>query len=142
MFSITTIASSTTMPVARMMPKSVSVLMENPINLMNANAPTSDTGIVIVGIERAAPALEEQEHHQHDEHDRFDQRLQHLADRLRDDLVVLNAIWYFSPGGNCFDKPVELRRHRRVRRRARWRTAAAMTPKPTASTPWNRSCEA
>ncbi len=50
MFSITTIASSTTMPVARIMPKSVSVLMEKPISLMNPNAPMSETGIVIAGI--------------------------------------------------------------------------------------------
>ena len=50
MFSITTIASSTTMPVARMMPNSVSVLIEKPITLTNANAPISETGIVIAGI--------------------------------------------------------------------------------------------
>ena len=50
MFSITTIASSTTMPVARMMPKSVSVLIEKPISLTNANAPISETGIVIAGM--------------------------------------------------------------------------------------------
>ena len=50
MFSITTIASSTTMPVARMMPKSVSVLMEKPISFTNANVPMSETGIVIAGM--------------------------------------------------------------------------------------------
>ena len=50
MFSITTIASSTTMPVASMMPKSVSVLIEKPNSLTNANVPTSDTGIVIAGM--------------------------------------------------------------------------------------------
>ena len=50
MFSITTIASSTTMPVARMMPKSVSVLIEKPISFTNANAPMSETGIVIAGM--------------------------------------------------------------------------------------------
>ena len=50
MFSITTIASSTTMPVARMMPKSVRVLIEKPISLVNANAPISDTGMVTAGM--------------------------------------------------------------------------------------------
>ena len=50
MFSITTIASSTTMPVASTMPKSVSVLIEKPNSLMNANVPMSDTGIVIAGM--------------------------------------------------------------------------------------------
>ena len=50
MFSITTMASSTTMPVARTMPKSVRVLIEKSKTLMNANVPTSETGMVIVGM--------------------------------------------------------------------------------------------
>ena len=50
MFSMTTIASSTTIPVARTMPNSVSVLIENPNALTKAKVPTSDTGIVIVGM--------------------------------------------------------------------------------------------
>ncbi len=50
MFSITTIASSTTMPVASTMPKSVSVLIEKPISFTKAKTPTSDTGIVAVGM--------------------------------------------------------------------------------------------
>src|SRR6266545_6042885 len=43
-------ASSTTMPIASTRPKSVSVLMENPKTLSTANVPTSDTGMVSVGI--------------------------------------------------------------------------------------------
>ena len=82
MFSITTIASSTTMPVARMMPKSVSVLIEKPISLTKANAPISETGIVIAGMIVLRQRLQEHEDHEHDEGDRLDQRLQHLADRL------------------------------------------------------------
>ena len=50
MFSITTIASSTTMPVARTMPKSVRTLIEKSNSLMNAKVPISDTGIVIAGM--------------------------------------------------------------------------------------------
>ena len=50
MFSMTTIASSTTMPVARTMAKSVSVLIEKPIRWTNANAPINETGSVSVGI--------------------------------------------------------------------------------------------
>ncbi len=49
-FSITTIASSTTRPVASVMPNSVSELIENPKILMNANVPISDTGIVTAGM--------------------------------------------------------------------------------------------
>jgi hypothetical protein len=50
MFSMTTIASSTTSPVASVKPKSVRVLMENPSAFISANVPISDTGIVIAGI--------------------------------------------------------------------------------------------
>ena len=50
MFSITTIASSTTMPVASTMPNSVSVLIEKPSSFTKANVPTSETGIVIAGM--------------------------------------------------------------------------------------------
>ena len=50
MFSITTIASSTTRPVASVMPNSVSVLIENPNSFTNAKVPMSETGIVIVGM--------------------------------------------------------------------------------------------
>src|SRR5437870_2223275 len=50
MFSITTIASSTTSPVASVTPKSVSVLIEKPNSFTNMKVPMSDTGIVIAGL--------------------------------------------------------------------------------------------
>src|SRR5579862_6488923 len=49
-FSMTTIASSTTSPVASVIPNSVSVLMEKPNNLTKINVPIRDTGIVTAGI--------------------------------------------------------------------------------------------
>src|SRR6202040_251982 len=49
-FSMTTIASSTTSPVARVIPKSVSELIEKPNMFMNAKVPISDTGIVTAGM--------------------------------------------------------------------------------------------
>src|SRR6185312_4443012 len=49
-FSITTMASSTTNPVARVMPNSVSVLIENPSALTKMKVPTRETGIVTAGI--------------------------------------------------------------------------------------------
>src|SRR5215470_9724019 len=49
-FSITTIASSTTSPVASVIPKSVRVLIENPNAFTKMNVPTSETGIVIAGM--------------------------------------------------------------------------------------------
>ena len=50
MFSKTTMASSTTKPVASVNPKSVSVLMLKLSSFISMNVPISDTGIVIVGI--------------------------------------------------------------------------------------------
>ena len=50
MFSITTMASSTTSPVASVMPNSVRVLIENPSNFTKAKVPISDTGIVTDGM--------------------------------------------------------------------------------------------
>ncbi len=47
---MTTMASSTTRPVASVMPKRVSVLIEKPRSLTKAKVPTSDTGMVIAGI--------------------------------------------------------------------------------------------
>src|ERR1700742_2905850 len=49
-FSITTMASSTTSPVARVMPNNVSELMEKPNILMKAKVPTSETGMVMAGM--------------------------------------------------------------------------------------------
>ena len=49
-FSTTTMASSTTMAMARMSPKRVRVLMVNPSSSMTANVPMSDTGMVRQGM--------------------------------------------------------------------------------------------
>ncbi len=50
MFSMTTIASSTTRPVASVMPKSVSVLIEKPSTFIRKNVPSSEIGIVSAGM--------------------------------------------------------------------------------------------
>ena len=49
-FSTTTIASSTTMPIASTRPKSDSVLSEKPDTSITANVPTSDTGTAMSGM--------------------------------------------------------------------------------------------
>ena len=111
MFSITTIASSTTMPVARMMPKSVSVLIEKPSSLMNANAPMSDTGIVIAGMSVLRQVCRKM---------KMTRTTSTIASASvfstsRIDSwttsVVSKATWYFSPGGNCLRQPLELGDH-------------------------------
>ena len=76
---------------------------------MKANAPISETGIVIAGISVLRQRLQEHEDDDDDEHDRLDQRLQHFANRVADDLVVSSAIWYCEPGGKFFASRIELR---------------------------------
>src|SRR5687768_17555949 len=49
-FSTTTIASSTTMPIASTSPKSDRLLSENPSMLMTTNVPISETGTAIIGM--------------------------------------------------------------------------------------------
>ena len=49
-FSITTMASSTTIPMASTRPNSVSRLIEKPSRYMPAKVPTSDTGMASTGI--------------------------------------------------------------------------------------------
>ena len=53
MFSNTTIASSTTRPMASTMANKVRVLTENPNKYIMPNAPMSETGIVTIGIRLA-----------------------------------------------------------------------------------------
>ena len=49
-FSTTTIASSTSRPIASTMPNSVSVLIEKPATASTAKVPSSTTGTAMVGI--------------------------------------------------------------------------------------------
>ena len=49
-FSVTTMASSTTIPIARTIPNNDNVLMLNPKSPMTANVPMSETGMVAAGI--------------------------------------------------------------------------------------------
>ena len=49
-FSTTTMASSTTMPMARISPRSVNMLSEKPKMSMNPNVPMSEMGTATTGI--------------------------------------------------------------------------------------------
>ncbi len=53
--STTTMASSTTMPMASTRPKRVSVLMEKPKTCISAKVPTRETGTVSMGMSVARP---------------------------------------------------------------------------------------
>ncbi|OAD18806.1 secreted protein [Candidatus Thiomargarita nelsonii] len=50
MFSTTTMASSTTMPMASTSPNSDRLLSEKPKAAMTANVPISDTGMATIGM--------------------------------------------------------------------------------------------
>ena len=61
---------------------------------MTKKVPISDTGMATIGNDRGAPGLQEQDDDQHHQHDRFEQRLDHLVDRLLNELggVVGDAV--------------------------------------------------
>ncbi len=102
-FSMTTMASSTTRPVASVMPKSVSELMEKPKTRMKKNVPIErdrdrDRGMIV-----ARPVLQKEEDDDDDDHDGRSQRLHHLADRIADDGGGIKATTACSPGGKDFE---------------------------------------
>ena len=84
-FSTTTIASSTTMPIASTSASSETVLAEKPIASSTAKVPIRLTGTAIDRDEGGAQVAEEQEHDDDDEHEGLAQRLQHLVDRVGDE---------------------------------------------------------
>ena len=69
MFSIMTMASSTTKPVAMVSAISVRLLIEKPARYMTPNVPTSDSGTATLGMIVAGDVAQEQEDDQHDQRD-------------------------------------------------------------------------
>ena len=133
-FSITTMASSTTRPVASVIPNKVSELIEKSKTLMNANVPTSETGMVIAGIIVARQS-------------RRNKKMTAITMRMASSkvlttsrmespttVVVSKATTYLMPGGNAFDNSSSTAL-------AALSTASAFalesccTPMPTASCP-------
>ena len=94
-FSTTTIASSTTMPIASTRPNSESMLSEKPNAAIAANVPISETGIAISGIRLARQFCKKHEHDDDDQDHRLEQRVNHRVDRLADEdrRVVDDAIF-------------------------------------------------
>src|SRR5271154_5509955 len=102
-FSMTTIASSTTKPVARVMPNSVSELIEKSKILTNAKVPISDTGMVTAGMTVARQS-------------RRNRKITMITIRTASSsvvttsrtespttVVVSKAMTYLIPGGNDLD---------------------------------------
>ena len=101
-FSMTTMASSTTSPVASVIPKSVSELMEKSKILMNANVPISETGMVTAGMMVARQSSRKKKDHNNDDDDRFLSVVTTSFTESPTTVVVSNAMTYLMPGGNDF----------------------------------------
>ena len=97
-FSTTTMASSTTMPIASTRPNSDKLLSVKPNAAMRKKVPTSDTGMATKRNDRRAPGLQEQDHHQHDQDDGFADGLDHRVDRLPDELRRIEENVVFDAG--------------------------------------------
>ena len=136
-FSITTIASSTTSPVARVMPKRVKVLIENPRALTKMKVPTNETGIVTAGITVERQSCK-------------NRKMTKITSRIASPnvittsliesattLVVSKATLYLRPGG----KLLERRSNSAMASRSTSRALAFeswVTPTPTAGYPLKR----
>ncbi len=84
MFSIITMASSTTKPVAMVSAISVRLLIEKPARYITANVPISDSGTDRLGMMVAGDVAQEQVDHHHHQRDRQHQLELHVADRGAD----------------------------------------------------------
>ena len=94
-FSTTTMASSTTMPIASTSPNSDSVLIEKPNSVQHREGADDRDRHRHQRDDRGAPGLQEENDHEDDQRDGLEQRLDDLVDRVAhelgrvvDDLVV------------------------------------------------------
>src|SRR5690242_13100350 len=99
---MTTMASSTTSPVARVIPNSVSELMEKLKILMNANVPINDTGIVTAGMIVARQSSRKKKITITTMMIASSRVLTTSLTESPTTVVVSNAITYLMPGGNDF----------------------------------------
>ena len=84
-FSTTTIASSTTMPIASTIASSETVLAEKPERQQHREGADQADRHGDDRDDGGAQVAEEQEDHEHHQHEGLDQRLHHLVDRVGDE---------------------------------------------------------
>ena len=82
-FSTTTIASSTTMPMASTRPNRVRLLSEKPNAAITAKVPISETGMATIGMSAVRQDCRKTMTTSDDEQQRLEQRLVDRVDRLR-----------------------------------------------------------
>src|SRR5271169_4096557 len=107
-FSMTTIASSTTSPVASVIPKSVSELMEKSKILMKAKVPIRDTGMVTAGIIVARQSSRKKKITTMTMTTASSSVVTTSRTESPTTVVVSNAITYLIPGGKDFDSSSNL----------------------------------
>ena len=139
-FSITTMASSTTRPVASVMPKRVRVLIENPMSLTKKKVPTRETGIVTAGIR----VLRQSWRNRNMVRTTKTMAMRSVSTTSQMDslttVVVSKAIPYRSPGGKRFDRrSSSARTCRSTSMELAWESC--ITPTPMASWPPKRRVE-
>ena len=105
-FSTTMIASSTTRPIARTSPQSVSVLIEKPNAAIIANVATSDDRDRQHRDDRRPHPLEEHEDDEQDQQERLEQRLLDLDDVLADILGRVVDDPVLEARGEALGEPV------------------------------------
>ncbi len=104
---MTTIASSTTNPVASVMPNRVSVLMENPSSLTNAKVPINETGIVTAGMIVLRQSSRNTKITRMTSTDSFDQGHENVADRFTHSVGGIESDFVFHPWRKVFRKPFQ-----------------------------------
>ena len=135
-FSITTMASSTTKPVARVMPNIVRVLMEKPSSFTKAKVPTSETGIVMAGIIVVRHSWRKTKMTRMT---RMMASIRVVITSLIEELttlVVSKATWTFIPGGKFLDNLSSSANAARSTSSA-LALESCVIPNPTASCPLN-----
>src|SRR5437868_3324031 len=137
---MTTMASSTTNPVARVIPNSVRVLMEKPSALTKMKVPTSDTGIVTEGMTVERQSWRNRKITMITSAIASSKVLTTSLIESETTFVVSKATLYFSPGGKLFES--------RSSSASAWRSTSialalesCVTPTPTAGYPLNLNPE-
>ncbi|CAM4248350.1 hypothetical protein COSO111634_35830 [Corallococcus soli] len=102
-FSMTTMASSTTRPVASVRPKSVSVLSEKPNALTNMNVPSSDTGSVVTATSTLRQPCRKMKMTRTTRRMASPRALSTSSMEALTALVVSKATLYVRPGGKLAD---------------------------------------
>ena len=114
MFSMTTMASSTTSPVASVIPNRVRVLMENPSSLTKAKVPISETGMVTAGMIVLRQSCKENKNHQDDQHNGRAQRADYIADGFAHGIRRIECDVSGHPGRKALRQPIQFRNRQAV----------------------------